>query len=80
MCPRRRAWPCACGALLVVSFNRSKGNKTEISKSELIERSTKKTPYCRVLSAHEMDLIELSAYGNIQRDEDPEDSRICSIQ
>jgi hypothetical protein len=42
--------------------NRSKGNKTDISRSELIQRSS----YCRV-AGRDMDLIELTAYGNVQR-------------
>ncbi|XP_062026224.1 uncharacterized protein LOC133742555 isoform X2 [Rosa rugosa] len=41
--------------------NRSKGNRTEYSRAELIQKSS----YCRV-SGRDMDLIELSAYGNVR--------------
>ncbi|CAA0384836.1 HNH endonuclease [Arabidopsis thaliana x Arabidopsis arenosa] len=48
--------------VLQAKVNRSKGNKTDISRSELIQRSS----YCRV-AGRDMDLIELTAYGNVQR-------------
>ncbi|WVZ55624.1 hypothetical protein U9M48_006262 [Paspalum notatum var. saurae] len=58
--------------VLQATVNRSKGNKTEISKSELIQKSA----YCRV-SGRDMDLFELSAYGNVRRGPD---SGGCKIQ
>uniref|UniRef100_A0A0D9VQ07 HNH nuclease domain-containing protein n=1 Tax=Leersia perrieri TaxID=77586 RepID=A0A0D9VQ07_9ORYZ len=58
--------------VLQATVNRSKGNKTEISKSELIQKSA----YCRV-SGRDMDLLELSAYGNVRRGPD---SGGCRIQ
>ncbi|PWZ58955.1 hypothetical protein Zm00014a_010392 [Zea mays] len=57
---------------LQATVNRSKGNKTEISKSELIQKSA----YCRV-SGRDLDLVELSAYGNVRRGPD---SGGCKIQ
>ncbi|CAN6816174.1 unnamed protein product [Brassica oleracea] len=48
--------------VLQAKVNRSKGNKTDISRAELIQRSS----YCRV-AGRDMDLIELTAYGNVQR-------------
>ncbi|KAF3544311.1 hypothetical protein DY000_02008475 [Brassica cretica] len=45
--------------VLQAKVNRSKGNKTDISRAELIQRSS----YCRV-AGRDMDLIELTAYGN----------------
>ncbi|XP_031374437.1 uncharacterized protein LOC116189051 isoform X2 [Punica granatum] len=53
------------------TVNRSKGNQTDISRAELIRRSS----YCRV-SDRDMDLLELSAYGNVCRAEDPGGCRI----
>ncbi|KAF0912860.1 hypothetical protein E2562_019447 [Oryza meyeriana var. granulata] len=58
--------------VLQATVNRSKGNKTEMSKSELIQKSA----YCRV-SGRDMDLLELSAYGNVRRGPD---SGGCRIQ
>ncbi|XP_043704854.1 uncharacterized protein LOC122654706 [Telopea speciosissima] len=58
--------------VLQASVNRSKGNKTEISRADLIQKSS----YCRV-SGRDMDLLELSAYGNVRRGQD---SGGCSIQ
>lgn len=58
--------------VLQATVNRSKGNKTEISKSDLIQKSA----YCRV-SGRDMDLLELSAYGNVRRGSD---SGGCNIQ
>ncbi|KAJ8772955.1 hypothetical protein K2173_028132 [Erythroxylum novogranatense] len=58
--------------VLQATVNRSKGNRTELSRAELIQRSS----YCRV-SGRDMDLIELSAYGNVRR---AEDSGGCRIQ
>ncbi|XP_008239932.1 PREDICTED: uncharacterized protein LOC103338500 [Prunus mume] len=47
--------------VLQATVNRSKGNRTEFSRAELIQKSS----YCRV-SGRDMDLIELSAYGNVR--------------
>ncbi|CAN6321303.1 unnamed protein product [Urochloa humidicola] len=58
--------------VMQATVNRSKGNKTEISKSELIQKSA----YCRV-SGRDMDRVELSAYGNVRRGPD---SGGCKIQ
>ncbi|XVE54778.1 hypothetical protein DITRI_Ditri03aG0109400 [Diplodiscus trichospermus] len=58
--------------VLQATVNRSKGNRTELSKSDLIQKSS----YCRV-SGRDMDLIELSAYGNVRH---KEDSGGCRIQ
>ncbi|OVA08984.1 HNH endonuclease [Macleaya cordata] len=58
--------------VLQATVNRSKGNKTEISKADLIQKSS----YCRV-AGREMDLLELSAYGNVRRGQD---SGGCRIQ
>ncbi|KAF2311280.1 hypothetical protein GH714_021477 [Hevea brasiliensis] len=52
--------------VLQATVNRSKGNKTELSRADLIQKSS----YCRV-SGRDMDLIELSAYGNVQHVQDP---------
>ncbi|KAL2645975.1 hypothetical protein AAZV13_05G023300 [Glycine max] len=56
----------------VATANRSKGNRTDISKAELIQKSS----YCRV-SDRDMDFLELSAYGNVRHGPD---SRGCRIQ
>ncbi|GAB2299108.1 hypothetical protein Dimus_033180 [Dionaea muscipula] len=48
--------------VLQATVNRSKGNRTDISRADLIQRSS----YCRV-SGRDMDLIELSAYGNVHQ-------------
>ncbi|KAJ8539196.1 hypothetical protein K7X08_013448 [Anisodus acutangulus] len=58
--------------VLQATVNRSKGNRTDISKTELIQRSS----YCRV-SGRDMDLLELSAYGNVRHGQD---SGGCQIQ
>ncbi|KAJ9677432.1 hypothetical protein PVL29_022427 [Vitis rotundifolia] len=58
--------------VLQATVNRSKGNRTEISKADLIQKSS----YCRV-SGRDMDLLELSAYGNVRRGQD---SGGCTIQ
>ncbi|XP_061346668.1 uncharacterized protein LOC133292282 [Gastrolobium bilobum] len=58
--------------VLQATVNRSKGNRTEISKADLIQKSS----YCRV-SGRDMDLLELSAYGNVRRGPD---SGGCRIQ
>ncbi|KAF8399490.1 hypothetical protein HHK36_015356 [Tetracentron sinense] len=58
--------------VLQARVNRSKGNRTEISKADLIQKSS----YCRV-SGRDMDLLELSAFGNVRRGQD---SGGCSIQ
>ncbi|XP_062116530.1 uncharacterized protein LOC133830560 isoform X2 [Humulus lupulus] len=47
--------------VLQATVNRSKGNRTELSRAELIQKSS----YCRV-SGRDMDLLELSAYGNVR--------------
>ncbi|KAM7267025.1 hypothetical protein ACFE04_009191 [Oxalis oulophora] len=57
--------------VLQATVNRSKGNKTELSRADLIRRSS----YCRVAD-RDMDLIELSAYGNVRRAEDAGGCRI----
>ncbi|PHT65749.1 hypothetical protein BC332_30489 [Capsicum chinense] len=57
---------------LQATVNRSKGNRTDISKAELIQKSS----YCRV-SGRDMDLLELSAYGNVRH---CQDSGGCKIQ
>ncbi|KAH7852286.1 hypothetical protein Vadar_022758 [Vaccinium darrowii] len=58
--------------VLQATVNRSKGNRTEISRADLIQKSS----YCRV-SGRDMDLLELSAYGNVRRGQD---SGGCLIQ
>ncbi|KAG8388694.1 hypothetical protein BUALT_Bualt02G0152000 [Buddleja alternifolia] len=58
--------------VLQATVNRSKGNRTEMSRSDLIQKSA----YCRV-SGRDMDLLELSAYGNVRRGQD---SGGCKIQ
>ncbi|XP_030477017.1 uncharacterized protein LOC115694037 isoform X2 [Syzygium oleosum] len=58
--------------VLQATVNRSKGNQTEISRADLIRRSS----YCRV-SDRDLDLLELSAYGNVRRDQD---SGGCRVQ
>ncbi|KAM0952970.1 putative HNH nuclease [Dioscorea sansibarensis] len=58
--------------VLQATVNRSKGNKTELTKAELIQKSA----YCRV-SGRDMDLLELSAFGNVRR---VQDSGGCNIQ
>ncbi|XP_021287123.1 uncharacterized protein LOC110418664 [Herrania umbratica] len=58
--------------VLQATVNRSKGNRTELSRADLIQRSS----YCRV-AGRDMDLIELSAYGNVRH---TEDSAGCRIQ
>ncbi|CAN1312508.1 hypothetical protein LINPERPRIM_LOCUS28660 [Linum perenne] len=55
-----------------VTANRSKGNRTELSRAELISRSN----YCRV-SGRDMDLVESLSYGNVQHSKD---SGGCRIQ
>ncbi|KAL5722849.1 hypothetical protein ACHQM5_006318 [Ranunculus cassubicifolius] len=51
--------------VLQATVNRSKGNRTEIPKADLIQKSS----YCRV-SGRDMDLLELSAYGNVRHGQD----------
>ncbi|GAB4860764.1 hypothetical protein Ancab_035927 [Ancistrocladus abbreviatus] len=58
--------------VLQATVNRSKGNRTDIPRADLIQKSS----YCRV-SGRDMDLIELSAYGNVRH---AQDSGGCSIQ
>ncbi|CAN8254933.1 unnamed protein product [Cochlearia groenlandica] len=58
--------------VLQAKVNRSKGNKTDISRADLIKRSS----YCRV-AGRDMDLIELTAYGNVQH---ARESSGCKIQ
>ncbi|CAA6664522.1 unnamed protein product [Spirodela intermedia] len=62
--------------VLRASVNRAKGNRTEISKAELIQRSIRKTPGCRAPSDREMDFMELSAYGDVHRGDDAGGCRI----
>lgn len=57
--------------VLQATVNRSKGNRTDISKSDLIQKSS----YCRV-SDRDMDLLELSAFGNVRRGQDTGGCRI----
>ncbi|WCJ35927.1 HNH endonuclease [Euphorbia peplus] len=59
--------------VLQATVNRSKGNRTELSRADLIQRSS----YCRV-SGRDMDLIELTAYGNVRHVQD--NSGGCRIQ
>ncbi|KAJ7956410.1 HNH endonuclease [Quillaja saponaria] len=58
--------------VLQATVNRSKGNRTDISRANLIQKSS----YCRV-SGRDMDLLELSAYGNVRHGQD---SGGCRIQ
>lgn len=58
--------------VLQATVNRAKGNRTGMSKADLIQKSS----YCRV-SGRDMDLLELSAYGNVRRGQD---SGGCRIQ
>ncbi|KAF4403155.1 hypothetical protein G4B88_027926 [Cannabis sativa] len=58
--------------VLQATVNRSKGNRTELSRAELIQKSS----YCRV-SGRDMDLLELSAYGNVRHSKE---SGGCRIQ
>ncbi|CAL0330620.1 unnamed protein product [Lupinus luteus] len=58
--------------VLQATVNRSKGNRTDMSKAELIQKSR----YCKV-SDRDMDLLEISAYGTVQRGPD---SGGCRIQ
>ncbi|KAK9926026.1 hypothetical protein M0R45_023281 [Rubus argutus] len=58
--------------VLQARVNRSKGNRTEFSKAELIQKSS----YCRV-SGRDIDLFGLSAKGNVQH---AQDSWGCRIQ
>ncbi|XP_021733857.1 uncharacterized protein LOC110700606 [Chenopodium quinoa] len=58
--------------VLQATVNRSKGNRSDISRADLIQKSS----YCRV-SGRDMDLLELSAFGNVRRGED---SGGCRIQ
>ncbi|KAF9626227.1 hypothetical protein IFM89_031354 [Coptis chinensis] len=58
--------------VLQATANKSKGNRMEMSKADLIQKSS----YCRV-SGRDMDLLELSAYGNVRRGQD---SGGCRIQ
>ncbi|CAL1381446.1 unnamed protein product [Linum trigynum] len=57
--------------VLQATANRSKGNRIELSRAELIQRSN----YCRV-SGRDMDLVELLAYGNVQHTQDAGGCRI----
>ncbi|WJX90023.1 hypothetical protein P8452_71966 [Trifolium repens] len=57
--------------VLQATVNRSKGNRTDISKSDLIQKSS----YCRV-SDRDMDLLELSAFGNVRHGQDTGGCRI----
>ncbi|CAI8610052.1 unnamed protein product [Vicia faba] len=57
--------------VLQATVNRSKGNRTDVSKSDLIQKSS----YCRV-SDRDMDMMELSAFGNVRRGQDTGGCRI----
>ncbi|CAL5198390.1 unnamed protein product [Lathyrus oleraceus] len=57
--------------VLQATVNRSKGNRTDISRSDLIQKSS----YCRV-SDRDMDMLELSAFGNVRRGQDTGGCRI----
>ncbi|KAJ4712942.1 HNH endonuclease [Melia azedarach] len=57
--------------VLQAAVNRSKGNRTELSRADLIQKSS----YCRV-SGRDMDLLEVSAYGNVRRGQDTGGCRI----
>ncbi|KAL6009118.1 hypothetical protein ACLOJK_022345 [Asimina triloba] len=57
--------------VLQATVNRSKGNRMEISKADLIQKSA----YCKV-TGRDMDLLELSAYGNVRRGQDEGGCRI----
>ncbi|KAJ7523774.1 hypothetical protein O6H91_18G062400 [Diphasiastrum complanatum] len=46
--------------LMQAVANRAKGNRVDVSKTELIQKSS----YCR-LSGKDMDLVELSAFGDV---------------
>ncbi|GBG59067.1 hypothetical protein CBR_g24411 [Chara braunii] len=48
--------------VMQATANRAKGSRTEVSESELLERSA----YCR-LSRRDMDTVELVSYGNISK-------------
>lgn len=52
--------------VLQVKANRAKGNRVNVSKVELMERSA----YCH-LSARDMDTLELISYGDVHRTEKP---------
>ncbi|KAI3761316.1 hypothetical protein L1987_51728 [Smallanthus sonchifolius] len=58
--------------VLQATVNRSKGNRTEMSRADLIQKSS----YCR-MSGRDMDLLELAAYGNVRRGQD---SGGCNMQ
>ncbi|CAN6479270.1 unnamed protein product [Victoria cruziana] len=58
--------------VLQASVNRAKGDRIEISKADLIQKSA----YCR-LSEHDMDIVELTSYGNVRRGQASEG---CKIQ
>ncbi|KAB1216724.1 hypothetical protein CJ030_MR4G003851 [Morella rubra] len=57
--------------VLQATVNRSKGNRIGMSRADLIQKSS----YCRV-SDRDMDLLELSAYGNARRAQDTGGCRI----
>ncbi|CAM8999064.1 unnamed protein product [Rhodiola kirilowii] len=61
--------------VLQTRVNRSKGNRTDHSRAELIQKSS----YCRV-SGRDMDLLELSAYGNVQHENEKDQRGGCRIQ
>ncbi|CAH9145428.1 unnamed protein product [Cuscuta epithymum] len=59
--------------VLQARVNRSKGNRTELSKAELIQKSS----YCRV-SGRDMDLLELTSFGNVHHGQGSDGG--CSLQ
>lgn len=56
--------------VMQAAANRAKGNRKNISKSELAQKSV----YCR-LSGRDMDLMEMTAYGDVHHE-----SGGCNIQ
>lgn len=52
--------------VMQVKANRAKGNRTNVSKTELMERSA----YCR-LSKRDMDTVEFITYGTVKKMEEP---------
>lgn len=57
--------------VMQATANRVKGNRNDVSKTELVQKSV----YCR-LSGRDMDLMELSAYGDVHHEQEPGGCRI----
>lgn len=57
--------------VLQASANRAKGNRIDVSTTELVQQSA----YCK-LAARDMDMVELSAYGDVHH----ESTGGCKIQ